>query len=48
MHEKIRPRLTLDGGNIELLNINEEDGRVVVKLIGAGCPMASMKLLTAA
>ncbi len=42
--EKIRPSLVADGGNVELVNIN--DGTVEVRLTGAcgGCPMASMTL----
>ena len=42
--EKIRPALVADGGNVELVNIN--DGTVEVKLTGAcaGCPMSTMTL----
>ncbi|MBA7638783.1 Fe/S biogenesis protein NfuA [subsurface metagenome] len=41
---KIRPQLMADGGNVELVEVN--DGTVKVKLTGAcgGCPMASMTL----
>jgi Fe-S cluster biogenesis protein NfuA len=41
---KIRPSLMRDGGNVELLDVN--DGTVKVKLTGAcgGCPMATMTL----
>ncbi len=51
MHEKveealnkIRPFLIRDGGNVELVDV--EDGTVKVKLTGAcgGCPMATMTL----
>ena len=40
----IRPALQADGGDVELLEVN--DGTVKVKLTGhcAGCPMASMTL----
>jgi len=40
----IRPTLQADGGNVELVDVNE--GTVKVKLTGAcaGCPMASMTL----
>jgi Fe-S cluster biogenesis protein NfuA len=42
--DKIRPQLMMDGGNVELVEVNE--GTVKVKLTGAcgGCPMASMTL----
>ncbi len=41
---KIRPMLISDGGNVELVDVN--DGTVQVRLTGAcgGCPMASMTL----
>ena len=41
---KIRPNLIKDGGNVELVEVN--DGIVKVKLVGAcaGCPMSSMTL----
>lgn len=42
--DKIRPALMRDGGNVELVNVN--DGTVEVKLTGAcsGCPMSTMTL----
>lgn len=41
---KIRPALVADGGNVELVNVN--DGTVKIKLTGAcaGCPMSTMTL----
>ena len=41
---KIRPALVADGGNVELVNVN--DGTVEVRLTGAcaGCPMSTMTL----
>ncbi len=41
---KIRPTLVADGGDVELVEVN--DGTVMVRLTGAcgGCPMASMTL----
>ena len=41
---KIRPVLVQDGGNVELVEVN--DGTVKVRLTGAcgGCPMAAMTL----
>lgn len=42
--DKIRPRLQADGGDVELVAV--EDGVVKVRLVGAcgGCPMATMTL----
>ena len=41
---KIRPALVADGGNVELVDVN--DGTVQVRLTGAcaGCPMSTMTL----
>jgi Fe-S cluster biogenesis protein NfuA len=43
--EKIRPALQRDGGDIELVEV-EESGIVKVRLTGAcgGCPMSQMTL----
>jgi Fe-S cluster biogenesis protein NfuA len=40
----IRPQLQADGGNVELVDVN--DGTVKVRLTGAcsGCPMAAITL----
>jgi Fe-S cluster biogenesis protein NfuA len=42
--DKIRPALLRDGGNVELVGV--DDGTVKVKLVGAcaGCPMSTMTL----
>jgi len=42
--DKIRPQLMMDGGNVELVEVN--DGTFKVKLTGAcgGCPMATITL----
>jgi len=42
--DKIRPALMADGGNVELVEV--EDGVVKVRLTGAcgGCPMSQMTL----
>lgn len=42
--DKIRPFLEADGGNVELVDV--EDGVVTVRLTGAcgGCPMSTMTL----
>ena len=44
--DKIRPSLISDGGNVELVEVN--DGTVKLKLVGAcaGCPMSTMTLKT--
>jgi len=41
----IRPQLIKDGGDVELVDV-DEDGTVKVKLTGAcaGCPMSTMTL----
>jgi Fe-S cluster biogenesis protein NfuA len=42
--DKVRPYLIRDGGNVELVSV--EDGTVKVKLVGAcaGCAMSQMTL----
>ena len=42
--EEVRPSLQMDGGDVELVDV--EDGVVKVKLMGAcaGCPMSQMTL----
>ncbi|MHB9130540.1 MAG: NifU family protein [Armatimonadota bacterium] len=44
--DKVRPFLQADGGDVELVGVDEEDGTVRVKLTGAcgGCPFAQMTL----
>jgi len=43
--DKIRPMLQRDGGDVELIDVDDE-GSVKVKLVGAcgGCPMATLTL----
>lgn len=43
---KIRPSLQLDGGDVELVDVDEKEGIVKVRLRGAcgGCPMSQMTL----
>ena len=43
--DKVRPSLQADGGNVELIGVDDK-GVVKVKLTGAcgGCPMATMTL----
>jgi len=42
--DKIRPALVRDGGNVELVSV--DDGTIKVRLTGAcsGCPMSAMTL----
>lgn len=43
---KVRPALQRDGGDVELVGVDEETGVVQVQLTGAckGCPMSQMTL----
>ena len=43
--EKVRPSLQADGGDVQLVDV-DENGVVKVKLMGAcgGCPMSQMTL----
>jgi len=43
--DKVRPSLQADGGDVELIGVNDK-GVVKVRLTGAcgGCPMATMTL----
>jgi len=44
--EEIRPVLVQDGGNIAVIDVDEEKGIVLVQLLGAchGCPMSQLTL----
>ena len=44
--EAIRPALQVDGGDIRVIELDEESGRVDLELLGAcgGCPMSSLTL----
>jgi len=44
--DDVRTRLQADGGDLELIDIDEQQGIVKVRLKGAciGCPMAQMTL----
>ncbi len=46
IEKEIRPALARDGGNIAVVDVNEENGEVQVKLLGAcfGCPMSQITL----
>jgi Fe-S cluster biogenesis protein NfuA len=43
---QVRPMLQQDGGDVELVSVDEENGVVNVRLTGAckGCPMSQMTL----
>lgn len=43
---EVRPSLQADGGDVELINVDEKTGVVKVKLQGAcaGCPMSQLTL----
>ncbi len=44
--DEIRPSLQVDGGDVELIDVDEKSGVVKVKLQGAcaGCPMSQLTL----
>ncbi len=44
--KRIKPIIQMDGGDIELVKVEEDSGKVYVKLSGAchGCPASAMTL----
>jgi Fe-S cluster biogenesis protein NfuA len=44
--DKVKPALEADGGGIELVDVLENEGVVLVNLTGAchGCPMSTMTI----
>nr|WP_290902080.1 NifU family protein [Ferroglobus sp.] len=46
IEKEIRPALIRDGGNIAVVDVDEENGEVKVKLLGScyGCPMSQITL----
>ncbi len=44
--DMVRPMLQADGGDVELVNVEEETGKVFVRLTGAcgSCPMSQITL----
>jgi Fe-S cluster biogenesis protein NfuA len=44
--EEIRPAVRADGGDVELVSFDPEEGRVEVRLVGAchGCPSSLLTL----
>ena len=43
---QVRPGLQADGGDVELVDVDDKTGTVKVKLVGAcaGCPMSQLTL----
>lgn len=43
---QVRPGLQADGGDVELIDVDDKTGTVKVKLVGAcaGCPMSQLTL----
>jgi Fe-S cluster biogenesis protein NfuA len=48
LNTRIRPALQMDGGDVELIEVDEENGHVKVALRGAcaHCPYSTMTSLT--
>ncbi len=46
LDEKIRPGVMMDGGNVEVVQWDENAGNLYLRLVGAcvGCPMSTMTL----
>lgn len=44
--DEIRPALHMDGGDCEILTVDEKHGMVSLRLLGAcgGCPMSTLTL----
>ena len=44
--DQVRPALQADGGDVELVEVDEENGIIKVRLTGAcrGCPMSQLTL----
>jgi Fe-S cluster biogenesis protein NfuA len=44
--DQIRPALQMDGGDCEVVDIDESEGMVSIRLLGAcgGCPMSTLTL----
>jgi len=44
--QKVRPSLQFEGGDVELIDVDEKEGIVKVRLTGAcgGCPMSHMTM----
>ena len=44
--ETVRPAIRMDGGDVELVDFDESEGRVTLRLMGhcVGCPMSMATL----
>lgn len=44
--DEVRPMLRMDGGDCEIVNVDEAHGTVELRLLGAcgGCPMSTLTL----
>lgn len=44
--DEIRPALQMDGGDCEIVDLDEHEGRLSIRLVGAcgGCPMSTLTL----
>ncbi len=44
--DQIRPAIRMDGGEVEVVNFDQDSGMVSLKMLGAcgGCPMSTMTL----
>ncbi len=44
--EEVRPMLRMDGGDCEIVHVDESQGLVQLRLVGAcgGCPMSALTL----
>ena len=48
LNEFVRPKLAVDGGNVELIDVDEKNGIVKIRLVGscASCPMSGLTFLS--
>ena len=48
LNEYVRPRLAADGGDVELIDVDENRGIVKIRLVGscASCPMSGLTFLS--
>jgi Fe-S cluster biogenesis protein NfuA len=48
LNEYVRPKLAADGGDVELIDVDENKGVVKIRLVGscANCPMSGLTFLS--
>jgi len=48
LNESVRPKLAADGGDVELIDVDEKKGIVKIRLVGscASCPMSGLTFLS--